>query len=66
MPFLTGKPYLDARLVHHTGSMIRFVTSQLPYLPTRDTACTVHLPDGQEFAGHFHRHPQNPYVAGAP
>jgi hypothetical protein len=64
MTVLKGVSSLDAKLVHHTGSMIRFVTSQLPLIPSSDLACTILLPDGQEAAGRWHPHQQNPYLAG--
>ena len=64
MPFLRGTDRLRATLVHHTGTMVRFVPSQLLNLPTNDVDCAVYLPDGQERAGHFRRNPANPYLAG--
>src|SRR5450759_1171336 len=64
MPFLRGVTQLDAALVHHTGSMIRFVTSQLPNLPATDMDCLLELPDGRVVKGRFHRHRENPYVGG--
>lgn len=64
MPFLRNTARLNASLVHHTGTMIRFVPSQLPHLPPGDTSCQVVLLDGQEVEGWFHRHPANPYIGG--
>lgn len=64
MSFLRGVSELNAKLVHHTGSMIRFVPSQLRHLPASDADCRVLLPDGQVVSGHFRRHPANPYIAG--
>jgi hypothetical protein len=64
MAFLVGVAALPARLVHHTGSMIRFTTSQLPNLPPNDVDCTISVPDGQRFDCRFHRHPANPYIGG--
>lgn len=55
---------LDCTLVHHTGTMIRFVTSQLPSLPTADQDVWVALPNGRAVRGRFHLHPANPYVGG--
>lgn len=55
---------LRVDLVHHTGSMIRFITSQLPYLPISDKYITVRLPDGTKLLCKFHLHPDNPYIAG--
>jgi hypothetical protein len=62
--FVKSGPSLNARLVHHTGTMLRFTTAQLGALPPRDTVVIVELPDGQVLSGKFHRHSQNPYVAG--
>lgn len=53
-----------ADLVHHTGSMIRFTTSQLDYLPNRDELIEVILPDGTKIKCRFHLHKANPYIAG--
>jgi hypothetical protein len=55
---------LSATLVHQTGSMIRFTTSQLSNLPPTKLPCEVVLPDGQIVGGLLHPHPQNPYLAG--
>lgn len=51
-------------LVHHTGSMIRFTTAQLPRLPPADVDIQVVLPSGRVVPGHFRRHPANPNVSG--
>lgn len=64
MTFLQSVSVLPARLVHHTGSMLRFTTGQLPHLPVQDTDCVLVLPDGAQVPGHFRRHPANPYVGG--
>lgn len=64
MTFLHNVESLPAQLVHHTGTMIRFTTGQLPDLPTDDLDCEIALPDGGIVAGHFRRHPANPYVGG--
>lgn len=58
------KMKLTAYLVHHTGSMIRFVTSQLPYLPKIDKFVYVVLPSGERIKCKFHLHRANPYIAG--
>jgi len=55
---------LPARLVHHTGTMIRFTTAQLDRLPNADRDCTIVLPDGAVLNGHFRCHPANPYIGG--
>src|SRR4051794_19895557 len=44
--------------------MIRFRTSQLESLPDRDAVCTIEVPDGRVLSGKFHRHHDNPYIAG--
>lgn len=64
MVFCQGVSSLPCRLVHHTGTMIRFTTGQLGQLPPSDVDCTVELPDGGMIDGHFHPHPQNPYIGG--
>lgn len=64
MTFLQGVPSLPARLVHHTGTMVRFTTRQLARLPQGDVDCRLRLPDGAIIEGHFRRHPQNPYIGG--
>jgi len=51
-------------LVHHTGTMIRFTTSQLPTLPSADRNIRIELPDHTIVAGHFRRNPANPNVSG--
>lgn len=57
-------PLLACKLVHHTGTIIRFTTSQLPQLPNEDRDITVELPTGRIADGHFRRHPANPNVSG--
>ncbi len=64
MSFLQNTSSLLAALVHRTGTMIRFTTAQLPFLPTHDVNCEVMLPDGSTVDGHFRRNPANPYVGG--
>jgi len=54
---------MKCALVHHTGTMIRFTTSQLPQLPRSDTDVTVAL-GRRTVNGRFHLHPANPYIAG--
>ncbi len=51
-------------LTNHTGTIIRFRTSQLPKLPDEDVDLMVQLFDGQVIPGRFHRNSENPYVAG--
>lgn len=55
---------LQAAIVHHTGSMIRFITSQLPLLPKGDIALKIVLPNGEMVNGRFRRNPANPYIGG--
>lgn len=64
MTFLRGTNQVSARLIHHTGSMIRFTTAQLPTLPPTDVQCQVILPDGRVVDGRFKRNPANPYIGG--
>lgn len=64
MSFLRNVSQLPAMLVHHTGSMIRFTTAQLPNLPTQDTDCHLLLLDGTSVEGRFHLNPANPYIGG--
>ena len=66
MTFLEDSQELRARLVHHTGSMVRFTTSQLVALASQDCDVAARFPDGVCAVGRFHPHPQNPYIAGAP
>ncbi len=55
---------IACKLVHDTGTMIRFRTSQLGELPTASEDIQVLLPTGRVVDGHFNRHPQNPNVSG--
>lgn len=65
MTVLRGVTSLDAALVHHTGSMIRFTQRQLQHLPAGHMTLAVLLPDGTEVAGRLHPHPRNPYIGGS-
>ena len=65
MRFLRGTNALSAALVNHTGTMLRFTSSQLGHLPPADLDYDIELPDGQVVRGHFKRNPDNPYVGGA-
>ncbi len=64
MSVLREAERLPGVLVHQTGSMVRFTTSQLPHLPRRDLSFDVTLPDGRAVTGNFHPHPRNPYIGG--
>ena len=65
MAFLQGVTSLPCRLVHHTGTIIRFTTGQLGQLPLNDEDCFLELPDGAVVRGYFRRHPDNPYIGGS-
>lgn len=56
---------IACKLVHDTGTMIRFRTSQLGDLPSSSRDIQIVLPSGHLVVGHFNRHPQNPNVSGA-
>lgn len=55
---------IPCMLVHHTGTMIRFTTSQLAALPPGDQNVRIELPDQTIVAGYFRRNPANPNVSG--
>ncbi len=55
---------LDCTLVHHTGTIIRFTTSQLGQLPVGDEDIQVSLPDGTVVDGHFRCNEENPNISG--
>jgi len=55
---------IPCKLVHDTGTMIRFRTSQLPELPSDSVDIGLLLPTGRLVDGHFNRHPQNPNISG--
>ena len=52
------------KLVHDTGTMIRFRTSQLGALPAASLNIPILLPTGRIVGCHFNRHPDNPNVSG--
>ena len=54
----------SAAIVYHTGSMIRFTTSQLSWLPLSDRVVEVILPHGELVQGKFTRNPYNPFIGG--
>jgi hypothetical protein len=56
---------LKCTLVHHTGTIIRFTTSQLGELPDSDQDVQIELPNGSVVHGHFRRNEANPNVSGA-
>jgi len=56
---------IPCKLIHDTGTMIRFRTSQLGALPAASVDIQVLLPTGRLVECHFNRHPQNPNVSGA-
>jgi len=51
-------------IVHHTGTILRFRTSQLPDLPNADCDMPLVLPNGAVVHVHFRRHPANPNISG--
>lgn len=55
---------IPCKLVHHTGTMIRFRTSQLGDLPKASRDVALLLPTGHIVTGHFNRNRQNPNVSG--
>ncbi len=57
-------PILRCMLVHRSGTIIRFTTSQLPALPSGHRDVQVRIPSGRTVDGHFNRNTQNPNVSG--
>ena len=55
---------IACKLVHDTGTMIRFRTSQLGALPSASGDIQLLLPTGRVVNGYFNRHRQNPNVSG--
>lgn len=55
---------IPCKLVHDTGTIVRFRTSQLPQLPASSCDTNLLLPNGQVVSAHFNRHPQNPNLSG--
>lgn len=55
---------IPCKLVHDTGTMIRFRTSQLGLLRNASRDIQVLLPTGRVVDCHYNRHPQNPNVSG--
>lgn len=55
---------IPSKLVHDTGTMIRFRTSQLGQLPSASGDIELLLPTGRLVISHFNRNPQNPNVSG--
>ena len=55
---------IPCRLVHDTGTMIRFRTSQLGDLPEASGDVGLLLPTGRVVTGHFNRNRRNPNVSG--
>lgn len=64
MSFLQQVPSLQVAVVHHTGTMVRFTSTQLPRLPASDTELLIDLPDGTVAHAHFRRNPANPNLTG--
>lgn len=55
---------IPCKLVHDTGTMLRFRTSQLGLLPHASRDVHLLLPTGRIVGAHFNRHPQNPNLSG--
>lgn len=55
---------IPCKLVHHTGTMIRFRPKQLGDLPKASRDVALLLPTGRIVPGHFNRNPRNPNVSG--
>lgn len=55
---------IPCKLVHHTGTMIRFRTSQLGDLPKASQDVALLLPTGRIVTGRFNRNLKNPNVSG--
>lgn len=55
---------ISAAIVHNTGSMIRFTSGQLSWLPSSDRDVPLILPHGELVKGKFKRNPDNPYIGG--
>jgi len=61
---IVSKP-LGATLIHHTGTLIRFHHSDVSFLPPRERACDIELPDGRVVRGKFGRNRQLLHINGA-
>lgn len=55
---------IPCRLVHDTGTMIRFRTSRLGDLPATSGDVALLLPTGRVVTGYFNRNRRNPNVSG--
>ena len=44
---------LDATIIHHTGTFIRFHKTDVAQLPSNERACDIELPDGRVVRGKF-------------
>lgn len=60
---IVTKP-LDATLINHTGTMVRFRRGDLQYLPAGRQGCEIELPDGRVVTGRFGPNRENPNVTG--
>lgn len=49
---IVSKP-LNATLIHHTGTFIRFHRTDARFLPAAERRCEIELPDGRVVAGKF-------------
>jgi|Wag4MinimDraft_19_1082662.scaffolds.fasta_scaffold00311_3 5-methylcytosine-specific restriction protein B len=64
MPFLRYGSEIDADLVHNSGTIIRFKTSQLDQLPELSRSCTILLPDETIADCNFNCNKANPNITG--
>jgi 5-methylcytosine-specific restriction enzyme B len=64
MTFLEGVDDIQATIVHNTGSIIRFKTSQAQNLPSDWRDCSILLPDGTSLHGRFNPNRANPNISG--
>ena len=55
---------IPCKIVRDTGTMLRFRTSQLGYLPRASRDVALLLPTGRIVTGHFNRNRRNPNVSG--
>ena len=55
---------IRCKLVHDTGTIVRFRTSQLSELPSTSQDLELLLPNGRLVAAFFNRHRENPNISG--
>jgi hypothetical protein len=64
MSFLQNGTEIDADLVHNSGTIIRFKTSQLDQLPGSSCTCRIILPTGVPAECSFNCNKANPNITG--